>query len=131
VCFLYNFITSKLVLHVAEMTLLDKTILHSKPPATFRQIDGRVLLHPDDKFPYRRLLSWHAYWTLKKAGKLPGYKQFHQLSMKSSGGYAFPSDIQDDPAVSMMEAGMVASDNEDDSDGSGGSSDKQKLESDK
>jgi hypothetical protein len=124
VCFLYNFTTNKLVLHVADTALLEESILLSKPPTSFKDVDGRELLCPKGKLPYRRLLSWHAYWTLKKAGKLRDYKQFHQLSVKSP-GYNFPRDVENDEVISMMEAEMVASDIEDDSDDSGGSSEKQ------
>lgn len=117
VCFLYDMVHSRLILRLADDTIADEFIEHSDPPKKFSDIVDRELLCPKNKLPYRRLLSWHAFWAMKQFGKLGDYRPFQKLSM-SARGYRFPDDVDMDQNVAMMEAAATASD--DDDDGSSG-----------
>mmetsp|Transcript_4235 Transcript_4235/g.8867 ORF Transcript_4235/g.8867 Transcript_4235/m.8867 type:complete len:470 (+) Transcript_4235:423-1832(+) len=63
VCFLYNVLESRLVLWVADSSLMSEKILGSTKK--FSDVHQKPLLCPPDRMPYRRLLSWHARLTLE------------------------------------------------------------------
>ena len=62
-CFLYNLLENKLVLWVADTSLMNKTIAGSG--MTVSDVHQKPLLCPPDCLPYRRRLSWHARLTLE------------------------------------------------------------------
>lgn len=63
VCFLYNLLECRLILWVADPSIMTQTILGSDK--IFSDVHQQPLLCPDGKMPYRRLLSWHARLTLE------------------------------------------------------------------
>jgi hypothetical protein len=71
VCFLYNALSNlpQFVLKVLDPNLLPKVIEVSLAKFTFAEIDGFILQHPPKKFPYRRLLGFHAKCSYKNALK--------------------------------------------------------------
>lgn len=58
VCFLYDPFRKKLTLKVLNPSIFD--IVVDPSSKTFRQLDGALLRHPKGKFPFRRLLNFHA-----------------------------------------------------------------------
>jgi hypothetical protein len=91
-CFVYNAIEQKLVVKVLNPALLGRNIEFSKPPTTFADIDGGQLSHPNGKYPFRRLLSFHArcsYKFAKEKGWITAeieaqFKPYHDLSDTAS-----------------------------------------------
>ena len=63
VCFLYNVLESRLILWVADSSIMSETILGSTQK--FSDAHQKPLLCPPTRLPYRRLLSWHARLTLE------------------------------------------------------------------
>lgn len=81
ICFLYNPITQKIFLKVLNPQLLDEVVVPSTK--TFREIDGSHLCHPASKFPYRRLLNFHAVCSYKHA-KEQGWSTIGDLDVVQS-----------------------------------------------
>ena len=115
VCFLYDFLHKKLVLHVANRSpeFLKKKVYPSTS-LTFEEIDGKTLQCPHGKMPYRRVLSWHAYLTLQKHGQLQerNFKPYHRLSEEDK-SYAFPEDVDPEWLQQRIDDGAEASEKED------------------
>ena len=70
VCFLYNLLENKIVLWVADTSLMNKTIAGSGKTTDgsdmkFSVVHQQPLLCPPNCLPFRRLLSWHARLTLE------------------------------------------------------------------
>jgi hypothetical protein len=65
VCFLYNPFLKKLTLKVLNPDIMDTVVVPSAK--TFRMLDGALLRHPRDKFPYRRILNFHAKCAYRRA----------------------------------------------------------------
>ena len=61
-CFLYDPLVTpgKYVVKILDPSIQDLVIRKSKNSRTFQSIDGAELRHPSGKFPYRRLLGFHA-----------------------------------------------------------------------
>jgi hypothetical protein len=91
-CFVYNAIAQTLVVKVLNPALLGRNIEFSNPPITFAGIDGKQLLHPNGKYPFRRLLSFHArcsYKFAKEKGWITAeiealFEPYHDLSDTAS-----------------------------------------------
>jgi len=66
-CFLYNPLTQKFAVKIMNPSINALVIEHSEPQLTFRDIDGMHLHHPEEKIPYRRLLSFHARCSFRNA----------------------------------------------------------------
>jgi hypothetical protein len=70
ICFLYNLLENKIVLWVADTSLMNKTIAGSGKTTAdgsdikFSDVHQKPLLCPPNCLPFRRLLSWHARLTL-------------------------------------------------------------------
>jgi hypothetical protein len=65
VCFLYDPFKKKLTLKVLNPDIMDTVVVPSAK--TFRMLDGALLRHPRDKFPYRRILNFHAKCAYRRA----------------------------------------------------------------
>ena len=71
ICFLFNLIESRIVVWVADTSLMNKTIAGSGKTTAdgsdilFSAVHQKPLHCPPNCFPYRRLLSWHARLTLE------------------------------------------------------------------
>jgi hypothetical protein len=52
--------------HATHGVGLDEFGLHESSSLLFRDVQGRVLQCPAGRLPFRRLLAWHAIWTLHK-----------------------------------------------------------------
>jgi hypothetical protein len=87
-CFLYDPINTRLVFRVLDPELRSQRV--SLDPAdlrTFNDIDNFMLQHPADKFPYRRILHWHAkrsFATAKLKGWIPTETDFDSYFEVSS-----------------------------------------------
>ena len=68
-CFLYSPLTNqgKFTVKILDPTIRNSIIKMSHDSRTFQQIDGVELQHPHQKFPYRRLLGFHARCSYAKA----------------------------------------------------------------
>ncbi len=68
-CFLYNPLggdnSQNFIVKVLNPGLMDQVI--SGTTKLFRHIDGAILQHPKDRFPFRRILSFHAKCSFKLA----------------------------------------------------------------
>ena len=65
ICFVYNAMTREFIVKVLDPSLRDKVITHSLK--TFGDIHNTKLHHPADRFPFRRILSFHARCSYKFA----------------------------------------------------------------
>ncbi|KAJ1434296.1 hypothetical protein B484DRAFT_446745 [Ochromonadaceae sp. CCMP2298] len=65
VCFLYDVFKQKLILKVLNPILLPKIITNTA--LTFADVDGKILHHPTNHLPFRRILNWHARCSYKYA----------------------------------------------------------------
>jgi hypothetical protein len=65
VCFLYDPFKGRLTLKVLNPDIMD--IVVSPSTKTFRDLDGELLRHPSEKFPFRRILNFHAKCAYKRA----------------------------------------------------------------
>ncbi len=63
---MYTPLARSFCIKVLNPALLTVTIANSKGK-TFADINGQPLQHPKNKFPYRRLLSFHAQCSFKSA----------------------------------------------------------------
>ena len=82
-CFLYSPLTDsgKFLVKVLDPTIRDSVIRNSNPPLTFGNVDGFELQHPSGRFPYRRLLGFHArcsYKNAKEKGWIPADSVFDE-----------------------------------------------------
>ncbi len=82
VAFSYDFMTDKFAFHVLDPKLKKQTPAGLK--VTFESLEGKVLQHPSDKVPFRRLLVWHYAGALKRG---------------VSEGYLTPADVSALPRV--------------------------------
>lgn len=93
-CFICNPFEAerKITIKILNPVLLDVTINESDPPLTFRDINGFVLQHPAEVFPFRRILSFHALCSHKFASskgwitenEANVFENYHALSETAS-----------------------------------------------
>ncbi len=77
-CFLYNPLQQTLTLKILDPILFAQKIRDDPvDKRTFRDIDSSVLRHPHDKFPYRRILHWHAKMSFAHA-KIKGWINYDE-----------------------------------------------------
>jgi hypothetical protein len=89
-CIIYDPITSEFRVKVLNPNIMDNTIEFSTK--TFRDIDGSKLQHPKKKYPFRRLLSFHARCAFKfarqsewiSADDEAQFEPYHALSENAS-----------------------------------------------
>ena len=91
-CLVYNALEKWFVFHVLNPDIMDSTIPNSNPQLKFSNLHGMKLRHPDDKFPFRRLISFHAACAFKVArdkhwitdAEFDSYQPYHSLSDNAS-----------------------------------------------
>jgi hypothetical protein len=91
VCFVYNPLTLRFCVKVLNPALLTGVITNSNGK-TFASINDQPLQHPRSKFPFRRLLSFHAHCSYKAAREknwitqkdFEDFQPFHALSDSAS-----------------------------------------------
>lgn len=91
ICFLYNLLEDKIVLWVADTSLMNKTIAGSGKTTSdgsdihFSQVHQKPLLCPPNCLPFRRLLSWHARLTLESRPQTVDARRFPSTYDNSPG----------------------------------------------
>jgi hypothetical protein len=67
ICFIYDPLHQNFKIKVLKPDIMDTVIVNSKTNKTFGDINDSILHHPMNRYPFRRILSFHARCAHKKA----------------------------------------------------------------
>ena len=97
-CFLWNPFTKRLVVHLLDPLLKAQMVVPSEE--LFADIHGKPLLTPESRYPFRRLLAFHARASFNRALRAKWitddeFKQFHDFLRLSEGAVDPARELED------------------------------------